>query len=229
MRGCFGRPLEPVITALIAKILEYRAVIFPFCCPQLDPVQIHIAADHGRCNGNGLLLQAQQSLQLFAGTCGVFGRDHADHLEHVCFQTDRAHFRHHRCRDRLIPGQCTELVHLIFQKERILAAALQQRRRCAVRQGGFLLLCAIDHHHFQFKGLGLSQFFGVAKRLALRDQLLCALACFELAALQFKHAAQHHHSIFQTGKGAVQLFQILVTVSCRVDLRQHHHTPGTKK
>ena len=64
MRGCFGRPLEPVITALIAKILEYRAVIFPFCCPQLDPVQIHIAADHGRCNGNGLLLQAQQSLQL---------------------------------------------------------------------------------------------------------------------------------------------------------------------
>ena len=134
MRRRFGRALEPVIAALVAKVLEHRTVVLFAGRAQLDPVQVHIAADHGRRDGNGLLLQAQKGLQFLAGTSGVFGGDHADHLKHIGFQAHGAHIGHHGSGHGLVAGQRTELVHLVFQQKWILATAFQQRSSRAVRQ-----------------------------------------------------------------------------------------------
>ena len=229
MGGSLCRALQPVVAALIAKILVHRTVIFPLCRPKLYPVQIHIAADHGGCNGNGLLLQPQQGLQLFAGSGGVFGGDHADHLEHVCIKAHRAHLCHHGGAHGLVAGQGTELVHFVFQQKGVLAAALQQCSGGAVRQGCALRLCALHHQIFQFKGAGLCQFFRVANGLALGLQLLRLLAQLEFAALQREHTAQHCHGVFQAGKGAAQFVQVLAAVGSGVYFRQHHHAPGTEK
>ena len=207
----------------------HRTVIFPLCRPKLYPVQVHIAADHRRRNGNGLLLQPQQGLQLFAGSGGVFGGNHADHLEHVRFKAHCAHLCHHGGAHGLVAGQGTELIHLVFQQKGVLAAALQQCGGCAVRQGCALRLCALHHQIFQFKGAGLCQFFRVADGLALGLQLLRLLAQLELTAFQREYAAQHRHGVFQAGKGTAQLVQVLAAVGCGVYFRQHHHTPGTEK
>ena len=227
--GSLCRALQPVVATLIAKIFVHRAVIFPLCHPQFDPVQIHIAADHRRRNGNGLLLQPQQGLQLFAGSGGVFGGDHADHLEHIRFKAHCAHLRHHGGAHGLVAGQGTELVHLVFQQKRVLAAALQQCGGCAVRQGCPLRLCTFHHQIFQFKRAGLCQFLGVTDGLALGLQLLRLLAQLELAALQREHTTQHCHGVFQAGKGTAQLVQVLAAVGGGVYFRQYHHAPGTEK
>ena len=47
--------------------------------------------------------------------------------------------------------------------------------------------------------------------------------------LQLEHTAQHHHGIFQAGKGAAQFLQILVAVGGGVKLGQHHHAAGAKE
>ena len=62
MAGGLGRALEPVIAALIAELLENGAVALASGAAQLDPVEVHIAADECRRDGDRLLLQPEQSL-----------------------------------------------------------------------------------------------------------------------------------------------------------------------
>ena len=135
MAGRFGRALEAVVAALVAEILEDNTVALSLGGPQLDPVQVHIAADHGGGDGDGLLLQAEKGLHFLHAPVAFFCRDHPDHLENVGLQADGAHLGHHGGGDGLVTGQGAELIHLVFQQEGVLAAALQQGGGSAFRQG----------------------------------------------------------------------------------------------
>ena len=158
-----------------------------------------------------------------------FGGDHPDHLKHIRFQAHGAHLSHHGGGNGLVAGKGTELVYLVFQQKGILAAPLQQGCGSALGQGGILRFGPLNQHHLQLIGLGFGELLDKAQLLAFSNQLLCPLAGLELAALQLEHAAQHHHGIFQAGKGAAQLVQILVAVGGGVKFGQHHHAPGAKE
>ena len=54
--GRLRRALEPVVAALVAKVLEHGVIVLPLGRAQLDPVQIDVAADHGSSDGDRLLL-----------------------------------------------------------------------------------------------------------------------------------------------------------------------------
>jgi len=164
-------------------------------------------------------------LQLFAGTGGVFRRDHPYHLEDVGLEAHSPHLGHHGRGHGLVAGEGAELVHLVLEKERVFAAAFQQGRRRTLGEGGVLRLGAVHHHDLQLVGLGFGQLFGKADLGTLGDELLRPLAQFELIALHLEHAAQHHHGILEAGQRGAQLVEVFVAVGGGVHLGQKHHAP----
>ena len=195
----------------------------------LDPVQVHIAADHGSGDGDGIVLQPKQCVQLFAGLGGVFTGNQADHIKDIRLQILRAHLHNQTRGDLGIATGGGQFVHFIFQQKQVLSAALQQKARRAFAHDGVHALRPLSQHETKLLHPGMGYLGSVAQFLTSLDQLFGLLGQLQLAPFLTEDTVNNKHRIFGAGQHIAEFSHILFRIGRRLQHRQLYDPAGTEK